>query len=425
MAFQPVQCGPFGPQGDIAADAFFRAQPLGKLPTRVGVVEAIDQFGRPPTVTVDGRRMRTITPLANMKIGDRVLWQPCGDAPFVIGTQEITPDIVSEQPTPCFYTNRVDATTARADYPAIRFRQWQGSSDSNGKAEWPTDLDPANVLVAHTVSPQYTSLSRQYSRPTTVRADGRVEVSQMAKGKPFRTVIIEDCTGDASAGYYRYVATGLNTASDEDGYAHPRWMVKSITDTLDTAGARPAGDAPNGGDPNNILSVHARAMVDGDSIDLSRFSELEYYSYARRAHADGSVIGGSSLAGAGVRISWFELPDTLHDPAGAGDLYVDYLGEEKIGESPQFQIVGFDAVFDSSGRIYDDIVFTNGEHRVNMVTGYTTGDLKTVGAELYSESANTWQFAEPRRAGGMNGQTVQAMALIMRGADLAKNIGDL
>ena len=99
------------------------------------------------------------------------------------------------------------------------------------------------------------------------------------------------------------------------------------------------------------------------------------------------------------------------------------MGEDKIGESPLFQVFMFETEFtDSTGRTTEPAVFDNGEHRVNMVTGFSTGDLQSLGAEFYSESHNIFQLADPRRGGSLNGQTGRAMVIAMKGANLGQQV---
>ena len=289
----------------------------------------------------------------------------------------------------------------------------------------PTGLDPEDVLVAHATAHEYSiGLSRQWARPVVVRADGTAHISGMNPGRAFKLAII--AKNDVGAHpVYRYVATGQNVTADADGSAHPLLAVATDTDTLDGSGNRAAGIPIAGPTAANTLTMHARAMVNGESVDVSRFSQADYHTAnATRAHPDGEVYAGAraaELAGQEVRLTWLYSTTNRHDnDGGAADLLVDELGRDAIGTYPLFSIVRFEGTFGGGGRLNVPILPAPIATRSTLVASGHEG--RHVAAEMYSEGMNVWQLADPNRAGELNGETVGGIAFVLTGGDTAEPV---
>lgn len=57
----------------------------GKKLVRLGTVTATDVAGSPPTISVDGRKMRYLASLSAPAVGDVVVWLSNGATPVAIG----------------------------------------------------------------------------------------------------------------------------------------------------------------------------------------------------------------------------------------------------------------------------------------------------------------------------------------------------
>jgi len=410
-----VQCGPGGATGDILSVALARlASGDGQLPMRTGVVEFVDEDGYPPIIKVSGRYMRYFDNAGTIAAGDIVQWFDNGYGPTVMGKLARTPLVPSSATTEWFETGN-----GAADHPAIGLRVFQGTTDPNGRYEFEGGYVADDVLVAIASGAEWGSLSRQWHRHIWVTDTGQVRVYGMQPGRRFRVLlIVKNDSPPGGTPQFRYVATGQNASGPIE---HPLFAVATQTGTLDSSGSRPAGSLPSGVTAANTLMVHARAIdSSGRSIDVSRYSPSNWS--ASRAHPDGQIEGRNrqDIANRPYVMTWVYSTANRHDPNGS-DSVVDHVGDESKGQRSPLLVtrhVASGAL--SGGRRQTATGIDDAGRRVAAISGVVPATGRSVAAEMYSESANVWEFAEPNQS--QNGQTAEGLAFVLAGADTASDV---
>lgn len=417
MTAEIVQCGPQGALGDLAAAGILAARKPPEFPVKIGTVVWVDEYSVPPLVKIVETQfpMRYEDAAGTLAPGDKVLWVENGRASFVRGKMASTRKTVATPTSDWYYTG-----DAAADHPAIGFRFWQGNADPNGNALFDVGFDPADVLIAHATSPEYSTGSRQHPRPITITADRKARITGMKPGLFFKVMLlVKNDSPPAGTPTVRYLATGQNA---ETPLAHPMFAVAVLTGTLDARGERDQG-LPVGIIKSRVMGVHARATVNGESVDVSRFGKLEYWDNPTpRAHPTGRIDGAGTarpeLAGAPYSITFIYSTTLRHNNIGA-DLLVDTLGDEAIGQKAPFQLVRFEATIDSQGRARPTTGIGNVHKRATALFGVMTDGDTSVGAELYSESEDNWELADPRRKGTISGEQAAGIVFLLEGGDTA------
>lgn len=441
-----VQCGPGGGIGKTMALGLL-ARPVQSLvrelppATEIGKVKSVDADGNPPTVTlVDGRTMRYTDNGHTYVVGENVLIIRNADAPYVDGTLVNTPaDPVS--PTADWF-HATGGQTAGGDFPPVGFRFWQGNADPQGAGQVSTGILPADVLIATATSPETLSGSRQWHRPVRVAADGIAYVSGMRPGRPWKLLIVAKNDAATTPPDYDYICTGNNANNEDvDGGKHPRMAVAYKTGTLSSTGTRAAGSRPTGVGIAEVVAVHARAIVDGESIDISRLGE-DLYDHPNHPEVkpDGTInavhTDFEAVRSQTYNMCWIYTPTTNLYTATGSDLKVDYLGRDAIGTYPQFELRMLDwgtFAADADPPIWIDGRYTArtyiGGARDKVVAAYANESINgdaSMGAELFSVHADEWQIAYPKRAQAWLGQATHplGLAVVLRGANTCQPAGE-
>lgn len=409
---------PNGADGHLAALGVTETKERDSISTRIGVVTAIDRSGRPPIYEVDGiRRMRYLSHSELIEVGDRVLWIPNGGAPYIEGTLA-GPEAPTATPTSdWFYTG-----DAAANHPAIGFRFWQGNADPRGEALFDIGFDPEDVILAHVNSPQWISMSQQWARPVTITADGKAKITGMRPGAMFKlTTIVKNDTPPGGTPTYDYIATGNNEEGTPAG-DHPILAVYHETGTLNSIGWRTGGGT--GISPARFVAAHARVMVDGESRDLSLFSQHDriYQTHgSTRVTTSGAIQGKPEFANKPYSLTIIYSAGSERHPVtpGASTLITDYLGKDNIGTQPEFQLLTFDTTFEG-GNAWKPTGVDLIEHRGAAVLG--TGDGYVVSAEMYSESQNRYRLADPLRGRYTHGKPGIGLVFLLKGSDTAQPV---
>lgn len=415
---------PSGVAGHLAALGVTEFRERDSLPTRIGVVTAIDESGRPPVYTVDGvRRMRYTNHSGLIEVGDRVLWIPNGVAPYIEGTLSATPSPNNLPSDPgaseWFYTG-----DAAADHPAIGFRFWQGNANTQGRALFDTGIDPNDVLVAHVNSPEYSSMSGQWARPVTIKADGKAEIWGMKPGRPFKlTMIVKNDAPPAGTPTYDYFTTGNNDLASSMG-AHEALALKYFSGTTDASGD---ASGTTGVSQSRQRGWHARVMVDGESRDFSLISQhgslLWRGDTTRLQTTSRKITAGSRWANLPYvqTLIYSKTAAVASSTATAGSLNVEYLGKDKIGTLPEFQVVTYETTFNGGGEALKSTGVDAIEYRGAATFGIADDDY-VVAAEMWSESANEWRLFDPVRKNYISGKTGRGIAFILKGSDTAQPV---
>lgn len=421
MTTSAVPCGPQGAVGDLAAAGILAARTPPKFPFRIGVVEWVDEYSVPPIIKLAGSTylMRYEDKAGTLAPGDRVTWFENGRASFIRGKMASTRTSLDTTTDDWFYTGM-----ATDDHPAIGFRFFQGTADPNGGALFDVDIDPADTLVAHVNSAEYATGSRQWARPVTITADRKARISKMRAGHPFKLfMIVKNDSPPAGTPTYRYVSTGQN---ENLALEHPLFALATKSGTLDTRGNRDAGDRPTGADPARTLAVHARAMVNGESVDVSRYGYPEFaLSDTPRVHPTGQIWGAPTLrpdlASADYTLTWMYSTVNRHDPTD-DDLIVDHLGGEAIGQTASFDIIRYAGQLDSGGQTIVKTGIDNINNRGMATFGVADSGQYSMSAVMHSESLDEWRLADPRNKGHLNGKQAAGLAFVLEGGNTAAPI---
>lgn len=447
MTFSPISCGPGGAEGDVLALGLLEAQTrktVAPFTTEIGKIESVDTNGNPPTVTLtDGRTLRYVDDGSTYTVADKVLVILNGEAPYVHGHLTATPTDPASPTDDFFYTTATTGVGGTdADRPPLGFRFWQGTADSFGKGEVSTGFAPADVLIAVCTSPETLNGDNQWQRPVEIHADGVAKVSGMRPGRPYKIMIVGKDDTASSPGDYEYICTGQNqNLSDELGGKHPRLALAYKTGTLSSTGTRSNGNLPSGVNASWTVAVHARAIVDGVSIDLSRFSEDNYIDYtAPVVDADGSIDASHSswrhVRNATYNMTWVHTPTTNLYTTTANDHKVTYWGADAIGEQPEFELRLLD--FGQLNADADPPNWEDGRYRARtyipnarekvvaaFCTEKVTGGIETLGAEFHNVARDEWQISAPRLSGWLPTQNTNpwGLAVVLRGANTCQPVG--
>ena len=282
----------------------------------------------------------------------------------------------------------------------------------------------------------------------------------MRPGRPWKLFIIAKNEEEGgTAEIYNYIATGENVdQSDELGGAHPRFAVAYKTGTLSATGTRGNGNLPSGVSSQYTMMVHARAIIDGNSVDLSRFAEDNYpygsgvqtggtseVSPTPAVDPDGSIDASHSstrrFRNATYYMTWVHTPTTGIFTT-AFDVYDDHIptsgfwGAHAIGEQPEFEVRLLEwgniagnqnpPVWGADGRLRKQTYIPNAREKI-VCAGATEslGGRELLGAEFNSVSRDEWEFALPSRVGEFNSsaQWPWGMAVVLRGANTCQPAG--